>query len=95
METQNAEMTCKSAVKCPIYSGVLKGMNFTSSAYRQKYCDAGSPGWDQCRRYQVKARAGKCPDNILPNSLKTVDEIIKQYNLLPAEELPGARPAGT
>jgi hypothetical protein len=81
METPSIEKTCKNSAKCPIYGGVLKGMNFTTSAYRQKYCDAGSAGWDQCRRYQVKERAGKCPENILPNSFKSVEEIIKQYNL--------------
>jgi hypothetical protein len=29
----------------------------------------------------VKERTGKCPENILPNSLKTVEQIAQQYNL--------------
>ncbi len=81
METPKLEMICKNSAKCPIYSGVLKGMEFTTAAYKQKYCDAGGQGWNQCRRYQVKDRAGKCPENILPNSLKTVEQIMQQYNL--------------
>jgi hypothetical protein len=81
METLNPEKTCQSSPKCPIYSGVLKGMTYTASAYRQLYCDAGSTGWNKCRRFQVKMRTGKCPENILPNALKSVDEIIKQHGL--------------
>jgi hypothetical protein len=81
MENPNPAVSCKNSAKCPIYSGVLKGLDFTTSAYRQKYCDGGSTGWSQCRRYQVKERTGKCPENILPNSLKTVEQIIQQYNL--------------
>jgi len=56
-------------------------MTYTSNAYRQLYCDAGRKGWNNCRRFQVKLRTGKCPENILPNSLKSVEDIIKQYNL--------------
>ena len=81
METLNPEKSCQNAAKCPIYSGVLKSMTHTASAYRQLYCDAGSTGWNNCRRFQVKMRTGKCPENILPNSLKSVDDIIKKYNL--------------
>jgi hypothetical protein len=81
MERSNEEKACKNSSKCPIYSGVLKGMNFTTAAYKEKYCDGGSDGWSRCRRYQVKERTGKCPENILPNSLKTVEDIIRQYNL--------------
>jgi hypothetical protein len=81
MDTPNEQKTCQNSPKCPIYSGVLKGMTHTASAYRQLYCDAGSSGWNNCRRYQVKLRTGKCPENVLPNSFKSVEDIIKQYNL--------------
>jgi hypothetical protein len=43
--------------------------------------EATPSGWANCRRYQVKERTGKCPENILPNSLKTVEQIAQQYNL--------------
>ena len=75
------EETCENSPKCPIYNGLLKGMTYTASAYRRTYCDAGSRGWNNCRRYQVKLRTGKCPENVLPNSLKNVEEIIAQYKL--------------
>ena len=81
MEDFNAEKTCKNSPKCPIYGGLLKGMSFTAAAYRQQYCDAGTEGWTRCRRYQVKERTGVCPENILPNSSKSVEEIARLYNL--------------
>ena len=81
MGNVSMEKTCQNYEKCPIYSGVLKDMSFTSGAYKQTYCDAGSQGWNQCKRYQVKARTGKCPPDLLPNSKKTVEEIAKQYGL--------------
>ncbi len=81
MENFDAEKTCKNSPKCPIYSGVLKGMNFTASVYRQHYCDGGEAGWKKCKRYQVKELTGVCPENILPNSGKTVEEIARMYKL--------------
>lgn len=77
------DKTCKNFEKCPIYSGILKNMEFTARAYRVQYCDAGYDGWKTCKRYQVKERVGKCPDGLLPNSKKSVDEIIRKYNLRP------------
>lgn len=70
-------VTCENYQKCPIYSGVLQGMQYTAAAYRRMYCDAGSQGWSKCRRYQVKERLGRCPEGILPNATMTVDEIVK------------------
>jgi hypothetical protein len=83
METPSMEKICKNSLKCPIYSGVLKDLTYTASAYKQLYCDAGDQGWGKCRRFQVKERTGKCPENLLPNALKTVEQIIEQYNLQP------------
>ncbi len=88
MDAPNMEKTCKNYQKCPIYSGVLKDLSFTSSAYKELYCDAGTPGWSRCRRYQVKELVGKVPEKLLPNSLKSADEIIKLYNLSPAPPAP-------
>jgi hypothetical protein len=73
---------CMNYQKCPIYNDILKDLQFTSSAYRQMYCNAGTAGWNKCKRYQVKQKTGKCPEKLLPNSLKTVEEIIAKYGLL-------------
>ena len=74
------ENTCKKYEKCPIYSGVLKGKEFTSKAYKDQFCEAGEKGWLSCKRYLVSEKAGECPANLLPNSRKSVEEIIEEMN---------------
>lgn len=66
---------CPKTPNCPIFSGILKGTEFTE-VYKRQYCEAGEEGRKRCRRFQVAKLVGKCPPNILPNSSKTVDEII-------------------
>lgn len=67
---------CPKAEKCPIFNGVLKDSGF-SGTYKSLYCENGEEGRGKCKRFQVATVAGKCPPNILPNSIKTVDEIIE------------------
>jgi len=66
---------CPKTPKCPIFHGILKGTEFTET-YKRLYCEAGEEGRKKCRRFQVAEKIGKCPENVLPNSTKTVDEII-------------------
>jgi hypothetical protein len=68
---------CPKTPGCPIFNGILKGTEYTE-VYKKQYCEAGEEGRKRCRRFQVAALAGKCPPNILPNSSKTVDEIIAE-----------------
>lgn len=74
------QVLCPSAEKCPIFSGVLIGRDYTTKTYQDKYCKAGADGRLNCRRWQVKQMFGQCPPNILPNSLKSVEEIGKENN---------------
>lgn len=67
---------CPKTPKCPIFNGILKGTEFTET-YKKLYCEAGEAGRNSCRRFQVAQAVGKCPESVLPNSSKTVDEIIK------------------
>jgi hypothetical protein len=76
METQ----VCKNFEKCPIYNGILKDKEATSSGYKRQYCEAGEKGWSACKRYLVKGKTGKCPPNLLPNSMLSVDDIIANMN---------------
>lgn len=69
--------TCKNYELCPIFNGMLKGMEMTSKNYRSQYCNAGSTGWNKCKRFLVKEKTGICPPNLLPNSIKSVDEIVQ------------------
>ena len=75
------ELVCKNYEKCPIYSGVLVGKDTTAKSYKRIYCEAGEEGWNKCKRYQVKERTGKCPPDLLPNSFKDIETVIKDMNL--------------
>jgi hypothetical protein len=70
-------IVCPKTPKCPIFNGILKGTEFTGT-YKKLYCEAGEEGRLRCRRFQVALRTGMCPPDILPNSSKTVDEIISK-----------------
>ena len=67
---------CPKTPKCPIFNGILKGTEFTDT-YKKLYCEAGEESRNRCRRYQVALKVGMCPPDILPNSSKTVEEIIE------------------
>ena len=69
-------LICPKAEKCPIFSGILKGTEYVD-VYKRLYCEAGEAGRLRCKRYQVAQILGKCPENLLPNSTKTVEEIIE------------------
>jgi hypothetical protein len=71
---------CKNFEKCPIYTGILEGKSMTTQAYQNQYCRNGKQGWQDCRRYQVKEKTGKCPADLLPNSFKSVDQIISELS---------------
>ncbi|MBN2486797.1 MAG: hypothetical protein JXB34_12555 [Bacteroidales bacterium] len=68
---------CPNTPKCPIFSGILQGSQYTET-YKSLFCLAGEEGRNKCRRYQVSQKVGKCPANVLPNSSKSVDEIIAE-----------------
>ncbi|MBN1413794.1 MAG: hypothetical protein JW973_01735 [Bacteroidales bacterium] len=69
---------CPKAEKCPIFSGILKGTDYPE-VYKRLYCEAGEAGCMRCKRFQVAQVLGKCPDNLLPNSTRSVEEIIKEF----------------
>ena len=69
------EQICPNTPRCPIFSGVLQGTQYTET-YKRLYCEAGPTGRDKCMRYRVSQAVGKCPEKVLPNSSKTLEEII-------------------
>ncbi|URA10343.1 hypothetical protein [Thermospira aquatica] len=73
---------CPNVAKCPIFTGILKDRTFTTNAYKQLYCEAGLEGRNKCKRFQCKQKYGKVPDNLLPNSIKTLEEIGRENNWL-------------
>lgn len=70
------ESICKNYEKCPIYTGILVGKDMTAKRYKTIYCEAGLEGWLNCKRYLVKEKMGRVPPDLLPNSFKSVEEII-------------------
>ncbi len=72
---------CENSAKCPIFSGMLQGKEFTQQAYRSKYCEAGEAGWELCKRYLTKAKYDACPPNLLPNSGMNLEAIAEKYAL--------------
>lgn len=71
---------CPNTPKCPIFSGVLQGTQYTDT-YKRLYCEAGEAGMQKCTRYQVAKTIGKCPPRILPNSTKSAAEIIAEMRV--------------
>ena len=67
---------CPKSTKCPIFSGILKGTEYTE-VYKRLYCEAGEAGRLRCKRFQVAQVLGTCPESVLPNSTKSVEEIIE------------------
>jgi hypothetical protein len=61
--------------KCPIFSGILKDRVFTTKSYLSLYCEAGEEGRGNCKRFQCRERFGRVPENLLPNSNKSIEEI--------------------
>ncbi|HNX65301.1 MAG TPA: hypothetical protein PKH02_00385 [Bacteroidales bacterium] len=74
------EGLCKNYEKCPIYNGILKDKAMTSGFYKKQYCEAGEKGWITCKRFMVKEATGKCPPDLLPNSFKSIEDIVKEMN---------------
>jgi len=72
---------CKNFEKCPIYTGILNDKTTTTQIYKKQYCTNGKEGWENCRRYQVKEKTGKCPPDLLPNSFKTADQVVREFSL--------------
>lgn len=71
---------CKNYQTCPIFSGMLQGKEVTSKGYKNQYCQAGEAGWLKCKRFIVKEKTGKCPPKMLPNAMKSIEEIIASMN---------------
>lgn len=71
---------CPKTPKCPIFNGVLKDTGYTNT-YRKLYCLAGEDGRSKCRRFQVAEKVGICPENVLPNSSKTVEQIVEEMKV--------------
>jgi hypothetical protein len=66
---------CPNAEKCPVFTGILQGKEFTCEVYKSFFCESGKERWEKCRRYQCKQRYGKVPADLLPNDNVSIEEI--------------------
>ena len=70
---------CPKFEKCPIYQKNVFFNEKAGETYKTLYCTAGEQKYSTCKRYLVAQKAGKpAPDNIMPNSSLTVDQIISK-----------------
>lgn len=71
---------CKYYEPCPVFNGILHSKAMTVKCYKRQYCEAGNTGWETCKRFQVNEITGICPPDLLPNSLKPLEDIIADMN---------------
>lgn len=69
---------CPKVEKCPIFLENMLSIENAAIAYKSLYCLAGEVKYKSCKRYIVANMVGSCPPNVLPNSTKSVEEIIEQ-----------------
>ncbi|MBQ3636454.1 MAG: hypothetical protein II951_12705 [Bacteroidales bacterium] len=71
---------CKKIEKCPIFVKGVLANKYTGVAYRKLYCLL--PGkYKNCKRYLASEQTGRpVPENIMPNSNKPLDEIVRIVN---------------
>ncbi len=75
------EEVCPKTAKCPLFKGEILKRDQSTKIYKTLFCNAGIEKYSLCKRYIVSERTGKpVPPNILPNSSKTIDEIIAIMN---------------
>ena len=69
---------CPLISKCPIFKENVFHNQKTGMTYRVLFCEAGLEKYNNCKRYQAVKKGGRMvPENILPNSKLTVDEILR------------------
>ncbi len=71
---------CPKFETCPLYNEQMSLFSpETLDIYKRSYCLAGKENFTKCKRYQVSETAGTPPPMwVLPNSMLTVEEIIKR-----------------
>jgi len=73
----STEKICPKSEKCLIFNTPLGGEVITN-AYRNQFCYNGLKGRNNCKRYLVMQRIGKAPLELLPNSRKSVEDVLEE-----------------
>ena len=72
------ETTCPKVEKCPIFVNNVLTIENAAVAYKSLYCQAGETKFSTCKRFIVSNTIGSCPPDVLPNSSRTIEEIIEK-----------------
>lgn len=72
------EEKCSRIDKCALFQKDILKHPDTEKWYHKLYCKKGEEGRDRCMRYKVFLKMGSCPDELLPYSTKTVDEVVEE-----------------
>jgi len=70
------EKTCPKVEKCPIFINNVLVLETAKVAYKSLYCEAGQQKYSSCKRFIIANMIGSCPPSVMPNSSRTVEEII-------------------
>lgn len=76
-----SESICPNSSGCPVYSGKITDKFKTTEDYKKEYCEAGTESYESCRRYQVRQVIDRCPQNVLPNTPQSVDDLLSSMDL--------------
>lgn len=69
---------CPKLEKCPIFKKGLLYSEATGQTYKNLYC-LNSERFKDCKRFIISEKTGLAvPDNILPNSSLSINEIIEK-----------------
>ncbi len=69
---------CPKVEKCPIFVNNVLTIQNASVAYKTLYCQAGKARYTSCKRFQISNIAGSCPQNVMPNSAKSIEQILAE-----------------
>lgn len=71
---------CANLERCPIFQKGILVNDYTGVAYKNMYCLV--PGkFQECKRYLAGKATGKpVPESIMPNSKKSLEEIVSIIN---------------
>ena len=73
---------CPNAETCNLFVGLLAGKEMYTDFYKSTYCCAEIEKRDKCKRFIIKSIYGKCPQDLLPNSSLSIEQIVQKYNLI-------------
>jgi hypothetical protein len=72
------ENNCPRVEKCALFQKDLLYNKDSEKWYHKLYCHNGEEGMKKCLRYNVFLELGYCPDELLPFTTKSFEEVIAQ-----------------